>query len=183
MGFQLTTSRLRLRPWRDEDLAPFAAMNADPRVMAYFPAVLTRAESDAAAARIRGGLAARGFGVWPVELGDREPFIGVVGLSVPDFTAAFVPCVEVAWRLCARFWGQGYATEAARAAMTFGFSEVGLDEIVSFTATLNRPSQRVMERLGMRRSPADDFLHPGIAAGHPLRPHVMYRQLREHWRP
>ncbi len=189
-GFELTTARLRLREWRDEDLEPFAALNGDPRVMAFFPSVLSRAESDAAAARIRGRIALRGFGLWPVELRREHdesgspfsPFMGVVGLSVPEMVAPFVPCVEVGWRLLPAFWGQGFATEAARAAMTFGFTQAGLAEIVSFTAALNLPSQRVMQRLGMRRTTTEDFLHPAIPAGHPLQRHVLYRQARDDWR-
>ena len=186
-GFQLTTARLRLRDWRDADLEPFAALNGDPRVMAFFPSVLSRAESDAAAARIRGRIALRGFGLWPVELrdpsdGPGSEFIGIVGLSVPDMVLPFVPCVEVGWRLLPAFWGWGFATEAARAAMTFGFTQAGLTEIVSFTAALNLPSQRVMQRLGMRRTTTDDFLHPAIPVGHPLQRHVLYRQARDEWR-
>jgi RimJ/RimL family protein N-acetyltransferase len=182
-AFELTTARLRLRDWRDADLEPFAAMNADPRVMTFFPSVLSRAESDAAAARIRARIGRRGFGFWPVELRAHggAPFIGVVGLSVVELAVPFVPCVEVGWRLLSSYWGRGYATEAARAAMSFGFGPAGLDEIVSFTAALNAPSQRVMQRLGMRRTPDDDFLHPLISAGHPLQPHVVYRQSRAGW--
>jgi ribosomal-protein-alanine N-acetyltransferase len=186
-GFELTTPRLRLREWSDADLEPFAAMNADPRVMAFFPSVLSRAESDAAADRIRSRLARRGFGLWPVELrgqadADGPPFIGVIGLSLVELAVPFAPCVEVGWRLLPAYWGQGYATEAARAAMTFGYTQAGLEEIVSFTAVLNLPSQRVMQRLGMRRAPEDDFLHPLIAPGHPLQPHVVYRQKQSDWR-
>ena len=109
------------------------------------------------------------------------PFVGFVGLSVPTFEAHFTPCVEVGWRLARAHWGRGYATEAAGAALTFGFSDVGLDEVVSFTVPHNRPSRRVMQRLGMRRDPAEDFEHPSLPEGHPLRRHVLYRLHRDHW--
>jgi RimJ/RimL family protein N-acetyltransferase len=171
----LRTPRLCLRPWRDADLAPFAAINADPRVMEFFPRPLDRAESDAMAARIRDDIAACGFGYWAVEVPGVSDFIGFVGLSVPRFEAHFTPCVEIGWRLAAEQWGRGYATEAARVALAFGFGELALDEIVSFTVPANLRSQAVMERIGMTRSPADDFDHPALPAGHPLRRHVFYR--------
>jgi len=179
---ELATARLRLRGWRDEDLAPFAAMNADPRVMEFFPATLARAESDALVARIRAHFARHGFGAWAVEIPGVADFIGFVGLSIPSFQAPFTPCVEIGWRLATAHWGKGYATEAAMAALAFGFTEAGLAEIVSFTVVANLPSRRVMERLGMTRSPSDDFEHPGLALGHPLRPHVLYRLSRGDWR-
>lgn len=171
----LHTERLILRDWNDRDLEPFARLNADPRVMEFLPALLTRDESDALARRIRDELGARGFGAWAVEVPGVVDFAGFVGLSVPTFEAHFAPCVEVAWRLAADLWGKGYATEAARAAVDFGFAKLGLKQIVSFTVPANLRSRRVMERLGMRRSPSDDFDHPGLAAGHPLRRHVLYR--------
>ena len=174
-GPVLTTERLILRPPRDEDLAPFAAMNADPEVMRHFPATLSRAESDAMVARNRDGFAARGFGNWAIEVSGVTSFAGFVGLSVPRFQAHFTPCVEIGWRLVTAYWGKGYATEGARAALAFGFATLKLPEIVSFTVVANLPSRRVMERLGMRHDPADDFDHPAIADGHPMRRHVLYR--------
>jgi len=174
----LQTDRLILREWRDEDLAPFAALNADERVAAFLPGTLTREESDAMAARIREHFARRGFGLWVVEAPGVSPFLGFVGLSVPSFEAPFTPCVEIGWRLAFEHWGFGYATEAARAAVRFGFDELGLDEIVSFTVPDNLRSRAVMERLGMRRSPADDFDHPKLPPGHRLRRHVLYRIVR-----
>jgi RimJ/RimL family protein N-acetyltransferase len=171
----IRTPRLLLRDWCDDDLAAFAAMNADPRVMEFFPSVLDRAESDAQAARIRGEFSSRGFGEWAVEVPGVSGFIGFVGLSVPRFEAAFTPCVEIAWRLAYEHWGHGYAAEAARAALDFGFVTVGLHEIVAFTVPANVRSRRVMERIGMTRSPADDFDHPSLPAGHPLLRHVLYR--------
>lgn len=179
----LTTARLRLRQWREEDLAPFAALNADPQVMEFFPKVLTRAESDAVAGRIRDHFARHGFGLWAVEAPGAADFVGFVGLAVPSFEAHFTPCVEIGWRLAREHWGHGYATEAATAALAFGFGDRALEEIVAFTVPANIPSRRVMGRLGMRRLPADDFEHPAIAAGHPLRSHVLYRLRRADWKP
>ena len=174
----IQTPRLLLRPWRDADLAPFAAMNADPVVMEFFPRPLDRAESDVAVGRVRDHFAARGFGLWAVEVPGVADFIGFVGLAVPRFEAHFTPCVEIGWRLVREHWGRGYATEAARAALGFGFEELALDEIVSFTVPANIRSRAVMERIGMTRSPADDFDHPGLPEGHPLRRHVLYRLSR-----
>jgi len=179
----LTTARLRLRQWREEDLAPFAALNADPQVMEFFPKVLTRAESDAVAGRIRDHFVRHGFGLWAVEAPGAADFVGFVGLAVPSFEAHFTPCVEIGWRLAREHWGHGYATEAATAALAFGFGDRALEEIVAFTVPANIPSRRVMGRLGMRRLPADDFEHPAIAAGHPLRSHVLYRLRRADWKP
>ena len=142
MPDSLQTHRLRLRDWRDDDLPTFAALNADPRVMAYFPAPLTRAESDAFATRIRAGLAQRGFGLWAVEVPGTAPFIGFVGLSVPGFSAPFTPCVEIGWRLAAACWGQGYATEAAHEALRYAFEDLRLDEVLAFTAAGNSRSRR-----------------------------------------
>ena len=179
----LTTARLRLRQWREEDLAPFAALNADPQVMEFFPKILTRAESDVVAGRIRDHFARHGFGLWAVEAPGVVDFMGFVGLAVPSFEAHFTPCVEIGWRLAREHWGHGYATEAATAALAFGFGDRALEEIVAFTVPANIPSRRVMGRLGMRRLPSDDFEHPAIADGHPLRSHVLYRLRRADWKP
>lgn len=179
----LTTERLVLRPWTDGDLAPFAALNADPSVMAFFPKTLDRAESDALAASIREHFARHGFGVWAVQAPGVADFVGFVGLAVPAFQASFMPCVEIGWRLAAAWWGRGYATEAARAALAFGFKTLCLAEIVSFTVHNNLPSWRVMDRLGMTHAPADDFEHPNLPPGHRLRPHVLYRLRRADWMP
>jgi RimJ/RimL family protein N-acetyltransferase len=172
---ELRTERLVLRGWRRADREPFAALNADPVVMEHFPAPLSRAESDRMVDRIEATFAEQGLRLWAVEVVDGESFIGFVGLSSPGFEAAFTPCVEVGWRLSRAAWGQGYATEAARAAMADGFSRLDLDEIVSFTARTNVRSQAVMRRLGMTHFPADDFDHPRLATGSPLRAHVLYR--------
>ncbi|MDQ6909296.1 MAG: GNAT family N-acetyltransferase [Actinomycetota bacterium] len=171
----LQTARLLLRPWRGEDRAEFAALNADAEVMAHFPAPLDRRQSDALVDYIEATFAASGFGLWAVEVPGGVPFIGFVGLNPVPFEACFTPAVEVGWRLARRYWGRGYATEAAKAAVEYGFGEAGLEEIVSFATRENRRSRAVMERLGMTHDPADDFDHPNLAADDPFRPHVLYR--------
>jgi ribosomal-protein-alanine N-acetyltransferase len=172
---EIQTDRLILRRWIPDDLAPFAAMNTDSRVMEYFPACLTREESDAMAARTEARFDELGFGLWAVEVPNIVRFAGFVGLAVPQFESHFTPCVEMGWRLAAEHWGHGYASEAARAAVAFGFERVGLKEIVAFTVPANVRSRRVMERIGMTRNPADDFDHPRVPEGHRLRRHVLYR--------
>ena len=175
----LRTERLLLRRWRSEDLAPFAAVNADPRVMEHFPAVLSHEESAAIAVRIAAQFDQHGYGLWVVEIVDHTPFAGFVGLSIPCFEAHFTPCVEIGWRLAAEHWGRGIATEGARAALAFGFEHLGLAEIVSFTATDNLRSRRVMEKNGMTRQPEEDFDHPALPLGHRLCRHVLYRLKRK----
>jgi RimJ/RimL family protein N-acetyltransferase len=169
---------LRLRRWRPEDRKPFAEMNADLRVMKHFPAPLTREESHSFGATIEAAFERHGFGLWAVEIADVAPFAGFIGLAVPRFEAHFTPCVEIGWRLAAEYWNRGYATEGARAAMTFGFDVLHLDEIVAFAVTSNHASRRVMEKIGMSRNAADDFDHPSMPEGHPLRRHVLYRRSR-----
>ena len=178
---ELTTARLRLRAWAERDLAPFAALNADPRVMEFFPAPLSAAESDALVGHVREHFARHGYGFWAVQAPGVADFIGFVGLAVPTFQARFTPCVEIAWRLAYDYWGRGYSSEAAVAVVDFAFASLGLDEIVSFTVPDNLRSRRVMGRLGMRRSPEDDFEHPALPEGHPLRAHVLYRLSRREW--
>jgi RimJ/RimL family protein N-acetyltransferase len=176
---RLETERLILRGWRESDFDAFAALNADPEVMRHFPTQLTRAASDSLAARVAEHFNRHGFGFWATELRGNGAFIGVIGLGYVDFDAPFAPCVEIAWRVAREHWGRGYATEAARAALDFGFERLGLEEIVAFTVPDNRASRRVMEKLGMTRDPADDFEHPGVPPGHPLRRHLLYRRRRD----
>lgn len=171
----LSSSRICLRPWRDADRDAFAAMNADPRVMEFFSHALSRTESDAMVDGIGRHFGEHGFGLWAIEVPGVAPFVGFAGLAVPRFSAHFTPCVEVGWRLAVAHWGRGYATEAARLALGHGFATLGLAEVVSFTAVANRRSRAVMERLGMRRDPADDFDYPALPDNHPLRRHVLYR--------
>jgi RimJ/RimL family protein N-acetyltransferase len=175
MSAELNTEHLLLRRWRGADREPFACMNADPRVMEFFPAPLTRLESDALVDRIETHFAERGWGPWAAELRATGEFIGFIGLSVPVFQAHFTPCVEIGWRLAATHWGKGLATEGARAVLDYAFTELRLPEVVSFTTVANLRSRRVMEKLGMTHDPADDFDHPGLREGHPLRRHVLYR--------
>lgn len=171
----IDTERLHLRRWRFFDRPPFAAMNADPEVMEHYPAPLSEDESDALVDRIRRHFDEHGYGLWALEVRGQGEFIGYTGLALQTFDAPFTPAVEVGWRLARSAWGKGYASEAARAAIADGFDRLGLDEIVSMTATTNVRSQRVMERLGMSRDEADDFDHPNVPVGHPLRRHVLYR--------
>jgi RimJ/RimL family protein N-acetyltransferase len=172
------TPRLVLRQWRDEDAVALAAMNADPEVMRWFPAPLRREESDAMLTRVQESLAEHGWGLWALERRQGRELVGFTGLAVPGAELPFSPCVEVGWRLARCAWGQGLATEAADEALRVGFGELGLDEIVSFTSVGNVRSRAVMTRLGMTRDPVDDFDHPALPEGHPLRRHVLYRVRR-----
>jgi RimJ/RimL family protein N-acetyltransferase len=156
---ELSTGRLLLRRWREADREPFAAMNADRDVMEYFPARLNPAASDQLIARIEAGFDQLGYGLWALELRATGEFLGFTGLAPASVEARFTPAVEVGWRLARRAWGQGYATEAASAALAFGFGDSGLSEIVSFTSAANVRSRAVMERVGMTHDPADDFDH------------------------
>ena len=175
---ELRTDRLYLRRWRGTDRQPFAALNADPRVMEHFPTPLSCEESDALATRIESHFEQHGLGLWAVEITGTAPFAGFIGLSIPRLEAYFTPCVEIGWRLASEYWGCGYAIEGALAVLAFGFEQLRLAEIVSFTVPGNWRSRRVMERLGMTRNPADDFDHPTLPEGHPLRRHVLYRLVR-----
>jgi len=182
-GVRLETPRLVLRPWRVEDRELFALLNADPEVMEYFPSTLSREESDAGADRIEKHFQNHSYGLWAAELPGLAPFIGYIGLMIPWFQVPFesrsTPCVEIGWRLARRWWGQGLASEGSRAALAFGFEHLNYSEIVSFTVPDNRRSRRVMEKLGMQYS--EDFEHPGLEAGHPLRRHVLYRLAQSEW--
>ena len=164
-----------MRRWNGSDREPFAALNADPAVMEFFPVPLDRAQSDALVEQIESGFERDGFGLWALEVRETREFVGFAGLAVPSFEAHFTPAVEVGWRLARRAWGNGYATEAGRAALEFGFERAGLGEVVSFTTVANARSRAVMERLGMARDPDDDFDHPDIPEGDPMRRHVLYR--------
>ena len=178
---ELRTDRLLLRHWRDEDRAPFAALNDDPAVMEHFPHHLTREQSDAMADRIAGFLHEHAWGLWAVEVRDTGRFIGFTGLAVPRFEEHFTPCVEVGWRLARDGWGHGYATEAARASVAHGFTDLGLEEIVAMVVPANHRSQGVMRKLGMTRDEGADFDHPLVEEGSPVRRHRLYRLTRGHW--
>ena len=170
--------RIVLRAWRDEDLESFAALNADPAVTEFLPAPLSREASAQMIARMQSAIDERGWGLWAVDLGGR--CIGFTGITTPRFEAHFTPCVEIGWRLARDAWGHGYATEAARLALSHGFEALGLPEIVAFTTLANQRSRRVMEKLGMRHRPEDDFDHPSLP-GHRLQRHVLYRLSRDEY--
>jgi RimJ/RimL family protein N-acetyltransferase len=169
-----------MRQWRESDREPYAAMNADPVVMEFFPSLQDRAVSDASIDQWRTELAVQGWSNWAVELRHSGEFIGFIGLSVPKRALPFSPCVEIGWRLARNFWGKGFATEGGRAALNVGFERLRLPAIVSFTAVGNLRSRAVMERLGMVNA-QHDFEHPGVSEGHPLRLHCLYRMTRAEW--
>lgn len=165
---------IKLRQWRDSDVGPFAAMNSDPEVMRYFPAALTREQSVAWLERQRGLIEERGWGLWALDV-DGE-LAGFVGLAIPSFQASFTPCVEAGWRLRREYWGRSIAYQGALQALRYGFEVLKLPQIVSFTAAVNLPSRRLMERLGFTHDAAGDFDHPALPAGHALQRHVLYRK-------
>jgi len=175
MTESLTTGRLLLRRWRDADRQPFQKLNADPQVMEFMPRQLSPELSDAMIVRIEQHFDRHGFGLFAAELIAEKAFVGFIGLSVPAFDAPFMPAVEIGWRLAAGYWGQGLATEGARAVVHHAFETAGLTSLVSFTVPQNLRSRRVMEKLGMAHDPGDDFDHPRLPKGHPLRRHVLYR--------
>lgn len=170
----IRTERLTLRPWQESDLEPFVKLNSDPRVMEYI-GLRTRDESAAFIRRASDHIQRQGYGFWAASLNQTGEFIGYIGLNRVLFEALFTPAVEIGWRLAFEYWGKGYATEGAKAALEFGFETLNLEEIVSFTAAQNMRSRRVMEKIGMHRDPSDDFDHPKLSEGHPLRRHVLYR--------
>ncbi|NBA98111.1 GNAT family N-acetyltransferase [Pseudomonas sp. R5(2019)] len=178
---ELESARLLLRQWGDDDLREFATLCADPQVMRYFPAPLSRVESAALIGRIRGHFAEYGFGLWALERKDSGAFIGFTGLMNVNFNAPFAPAVEIGWRLARRHWGLGFASEAAWTSLRCAFAQLGLNEVVSFTTRNNLPSQKVMQAIGMQRDLAGDFEHPRLTADDPLRAHVLYRINRAQW--
>lgn len=177
----IKTERLILRPWCAEDLEPFAKLNADPRVMEYFPSTLSHEESDAFAQIISAKLQEQEWGLWAVSVPEISDFIGFIGLSIPSFSAHFTPAVEVGWHLAYEYWGCGYATEGALGALRYGFKTLNLDEIVSYTAVQNLRSMAVMKKIGMHHNPVDDFDHPKLPEGDKLRRHVLYRLETNEW--
>lgn len=177
---EFETKRLICRQWRPNDFPSFAQLNADPKVMAYFPQPLTRQESDALAQSIHDFIENNGFGLWAVELKESNEFIGFVGLSIPTIIFPFSPCVEIAWRIGSLYWGQGYTTEAARKTLQIGFELLELSEIVSFTSINNLRSRSVMKKLGMQED-GQTFEHPSLPIGHALREHCLYRLQRNQW--
>jgi 3-dehydroquinate dehydratase/shikimate dehydrogenase len=180
----IVTKRLILRRWQESDLEPFAKLNADPRVMQYFPSLLSAEESNQMAKRMDNKIVERGWGWWAASLQSSADFIGFIGLNEVDkqtLPAPFTPAVEIGWRLAYDFWGKGYATEGALQALKYGFSVLNLEEIVSFTALPNQKSMQVMQRIGMHRDVKDDFDHPKLPEGHALRRHALYRLKKREW--
>lgn len=177
---EITTERLLLRRWRAADRQPFAALNADPEVMQFFPSVLDREQSDALVNRFESLMDERGWGFWAVEVRETKQFVGYVGLHIPAADLPFKPCVEIGWRLARAAWGKGYATEAAKAALDVGFNTLALPEIVSFTTLKNLRSRAVMQRLGMVEDPST-FEHPSVRVGSELREHCLYRLSCAQW--
>lgn len=177
---ELATARLRLRQWQQRDRPAFARLNADPEVMRFFPGTQTREQSDRSIAVWEAELHERGWSNWAVEQVLDGAFVGFVGLTVPKRALPFMPCVEIGYRLARPYWGRGFATEAGRACLRFAFERLELPEVVSFTAKLNLPSQAVMRRLGMVDAD-EDFDHPALPEGSPLRRHCLYRLRREQW--
>jgi 3-dehydroquinate dehydratase / shikimate dehydrogenase len=172
----ITTERLTLDPWKKDDLAPFRRMNADPKVMEFFPNTLTGEQSDAMASKCQAHIEKHGWGLFAVHLKETSAFIGFIGLWPVSFQAHFTPATEIGWRLSSEYWGKGYATEGAKAALEYGFNQLGLKEIVSFTTEKNLRSRKVMQRLGMSYVREDDFDHPKLEDDSPLKPHVLYRK-------
>lgn len=178
----IRTKRLILRQWREEDLKPFARMNADPKVREYFPGLLSTEENDHSVSLMSSHIQRCGWGFWAACLVDTGEFIGFIGLEDVYFQAKFVPAVEIGWRMACKYWGNGYAMEGALACLSYGFETLKLDKIVSFTAVGNARSRAVMERIGMYHDPKDDFDHPKLPEGHPLRRHVLYYLRADEWR-
>jgi RimJ/RimL family protein N-acetyltransferase len=172
----IETDRLILREWQPSDLVPFADLNSDPRVMEFFPATLSRSETETMTLKIEERMRRQGFGLWAAEVKRTKDFIGFIGLNVPSDPLPFLPCVEIGWRLAFDYWGNGYAQEGARAVLAFGFKKLHLKEIVSFTTTGNLRSRRVMERIGMAYDAQGDFDHPRLPKDHPLLRQVLYRK-------
>lgn len=171
---QIKTERLTLRPWQPKDSEPFAALNQDSAVAEFFPKILSKKESDELITKIKNEYAEHGFGLMAVELNSNHKFIGFIGLSIPSFQSNFTPCVEIGWRIAKKYWGQGLATEGAKAVLNYAFQELKLEEVVSFTAKNNIRSIRVMEKIGMKHDKNRDFLHPKLPNNHALAAHVLY---------
>jgi RimJ/RimL family protein N-acetyltransferase len=178
---EFETERLKLRQWKSSDRDPFAAINADPQVMEFFPAPLDRAASDAMVDRCQSKITECGWGFWAAESKETNQFIGFVGLNIPTYDLPFAPCVEIGWRLAVSFWGKGLATEAAKGALQVGFDRIGLTEIVSFATIKNVRSRAVMERIGMQETETI-FQHPLVPVDSHLGKHCLYVLSRDRWK-
>ncbi|MGY1489559.1 GNAT family N-acetyltransferase [Methylobacillus pratensis] len=170
----IRTTRLHLRQWQDKDLAPFAALNADPEVTQFFPAPLTQEQSNTMARRCQTLIDERGWGLWAVESLQSKAFVGMIGLHIPTAPLPFAPCVEIGWRLGKEHWGNGYATEGAIAALEVAFRDIELEEVVAFTSVHNTKSEAVMQRIGMKRD-EHTFAHPAVSSDNWLSQHCLYR--------
>lgn len=177
---ELKTDRLILRQWKESDLLPFAKMNADPEVMEYYPSTISESESNQLANRIKGFITKRSWGFWAVETINENEFIGFVGLHKPTYDLPVSSCVEVGWRFSKKYWGKGYATEAAKESLRFAFEDLQLNEVYSFASVSNKKSCSVMERLNMVNT-GNNFEHPIIPEGHSLREHVLYKIIKKQW--
>ncbi len=177
----ITTERLLLRQWQEEDLEPFARLNADPKVMEFFPKVKTREESASLLKNLATHIEKHGWGFWAASLLQTGEFIGLMGLEQVSFQAAFTPAVEIGWRLAFEHWGKGYATEGAKAILRYGFEKLHLKEIVSTSVQNNTRSRSVMGKIGLRYDPQDDFDHPKLPTEDPKRRHVLYRLKINEW--
>lgn len=171
----LETERLIMRSWSKDDLLLFAKLNSNPKVMAHFPKTLTLEETEKMINVLEERFKKDGFSVFATELKATKEFIGFIGLNSPAYSTPFSPCVEIGWRIDEEFWNKGFATEGALACLKWGFETLGLKEIVSFTATSNKTSERIMQKIGMIRDMAGDFDHPSLTPDHPLSRHVLYR--------
>ncbi len=175
----IETKHLILRQWKLDDVLPYAAMNADLKVMEHFPSTLSVEESTILLKKMQTSIEEKGFGLFALELKENGDFIGFTGLSVPSFESEFTPCVEIGWRIASPFWRKGYAFEASSACLTWGFSNLGLSEIFSFTACSNYPSENLMIKLGMNKW--GHFEHPKLPEGHHLKTHVVYSINKSHY--
>ena len=176
----IQTQRLILRQWRDQDRQPFAAMNADPQVMKYFPSTLTKEQSDALIDRFIEDIESSGWGFWAAQRIDSGHFIGFIGINYSADGLPFAPCVDIGWRLAQAHWGLGFATEGAKAAMDYAFNAINLSKVVSMTPVNNKASERVMKKIGMQKQQFT-FMHPKLADGHPLQEHLLYSVTNDQW--
>lgn len=178
----LKTDRLIIRQWQESDITSLSKLNADKEALKYFPRTYTKQETIEFIEKMSDKISKQSYGFFALELRETKEFIGFTGLSNPSYKTPFTPCTEIGWRIHKQFWGKGYAPEAAKACLDYAFNELYLDEIVSFTASLNKPSMRVMEKIGMTRSIHEDFYHPLINKTDPLALHVLYRLKKENFK-
>jgi len=177
----LKTERLILRPWEERDLKPFSHINCDPQVMEFYPHLLNYDESAALMHKMIADFSLRGYGFWAVEKQISSTFIGYIGLNYWDLQMPFSPCIDIGWRLSSKEWGHGYAIEGATAALDFGFQIIQLEEIVAMATSGNIRSHRVMQKLGMKSDPQENFEHPKVPKGDPLSLRLLYRLSKQEW--